>query len=184
MMMIGRNGGKLAAAGQRLFTTAALRGVSSGAAPLKTPWLLAGPARTVTVSWVRAPPIGLRNGSTLALGDRAEQPHRCDEKAASGAGSAGAGGEEKGIVSYWGVSPAKVAKEDGTEWKWHCFRPWETYEVDLSIDLKKHHAPLTFLDRLAFWTVKAMRYPTDIFFQRRYGCRAMMLETVAAVPGM
>jgi ubiquinol oxidase len=29
-----------------------------------------------------------------------------------------------------------------------------------------------------------MRWPTDIFFQRRYGCRAMMLETVAAVPGM
>ncbi|CAN6461305.1 unnamed protein product [Victoria cruziana] len=29
-----------------------------------------------------------------------------------------------------------------------------------------------------------MRAPTDVFFQRRYGCRAMMLETVAAVPGM
>ncbi|KAL0393771.1 UNVERIFIED_CONTAM: Ubiquinol oxidase 2, mitochondrial [Sesamum latifolium] len=40
------------------------------------------------------------------------------------------------------------------------------------------------LDKVAYWTVKALRFPTDIFFQRRYGCRAMMLETVAAVPGM
>lgn len=46
-------------------------------------------------------------------------------------------------------------------------KPSETYKADLSIDLKKHHAPLTFLDKLAFWTVKAMRYPTDIFFQVR-----------------
>eukprot|EP00268_Persea_americana_P026489 TRINITY_DN25919_c0_g1_i3.p1 TRINITY_DN25919_c0_g1~~TRINITY_DN25919_c0_g1_i3.p1 ORF type:complete len:251 (-),score=26.39 TRINITY_DN25919_c0_g1_i3:497-1249(-) len=62
--------------------------------------------------------------------------------------------------------------------------PWEAYTPDLSIDLKKHHAPITFLDKVAYWTVKMLRYPTDVFFQRRYGCRAMMLETVAAVPGM
>ncbi|KAK7380224.1 hypothetical protein VNO78_32729 [Psophocarpus tetragonolobus] len=29
-----------------------------------------------------------------------------------------------------------------------------------------------------------LRIPTDLFFKRQYGCRAMMLETVAAVPGM
>ncbi|PKI35818.1 hypothetical protein CRG98_043789, partial [Punica granatum] len=141
MMMIGRNGGRLAAVGQRFFTMAALR----GEALVKT-----GPVCTTTVSWVRAPAIRLRNESSLTLGDRAEQSYSCDEKTAEGTGSAGAGGEGKGIVSYWGVSAAK---------------PWETYEADLSIDLKKHHAPLTFLDKLAFWTVKAMRYPTDIFFQ-------------------
>uniref|UniRef100_A0A803LGN0 Ubiquinol oxidase n=1 Tax=Chenopodium quinoa TaxID=63459 RepID=A0A803LGN0_CHEQI len=62
--------------------------------------------------------------------------------------------------------------------------PWETYEADLSIDLSKHHIPKTFLDKVAFRTVKLLRVPTDIFFKRRYGCRAMMLETVAAVPGM
>ncbi|OWM65019.1 hypothetical protein CDL15_Pgr028737 [Punica granatum] len=183
-MMIGRNCGRLAVAGQRLFTTAALRGVSSRAAQLNSQ-LLAGLVRsTMTVSWARAPANRLRNESTLALVDRANHPHRPDEKVAEEAGLAGAGGEEKGIVSYWGISPVKVTKEDGTEWKWNSFRPWETYKADLSIDLKKHHAPLTFLDKLAYWTVKAIRYPTDIFFQRRYGCRAMMLETVAAVPGM
>nr|prf alternative oxidase 1 [Solanum tuberosum] len=92
--------------------------------------------------------------------------------------------EQKAVVSYWGVPPSRVTKEDGSPWRWACFRPWEAYESDMSIDLKKHHAPTTFLDKMAFWTVKSLRWPTDIFFQRRYGCRAMMLETVAAVPGM
>lgn len=35
----------------------------------------------------------------------------------------------------------------------------------MSIDLTKHHAPVTFLDKFAYWTVKVLRYPTDIFFQ-------------------
>lgn len=86
--------------------------------------------------------------------------------------------------SYWGISGRKVIKEDGSEWPWNCFMPWETYRADLSIDLKKHHKPQNFTDKVAFRTVKLLRIPTDIFFQRRYGCRAMMLETVAAVPGM
>ncbi|WVZ23532.1 hypothetical protein V8G54_002076 [Vigna mungo] len=62
--------------------------------------------------------------------------------------------------------------------------PWETYHSNLSIDLTKHHVPKNFLDKVAYRTVKLLRIPTDLFFQRRYGCRAMMLETVAAVPGM
>ncbi|RLN07371.1 Alternative oxidase 1c, mitochondrial [Panicum miliaceum] len=93
-------------------------------------------------------------------------------------------GHEKEAASYWGVAPTRVVKDDGTEWKWSCFRPLDTYEADVSIDLTKHHEPMTLGDKMARWTVKAMRWPTDIFFQRRYGCRAMMLETVAAVPGM
>ncbi|XAR49452.1 Ubiquinol oxidase [Bertholletia excelsa] len=95
--------------------------------------------------------------------------------------------EERGdmvVSSYWGISRPKITREDGTEWPWNCFMPWETYRADVSIDLGKHHVPKTFLDKVAFRTVKILRIPTDLFFQRRYGCRAMMLETVAAVPGM
>ncbi|KAL3843755.1 hypothetical protein ACJIZ3_001158 [Penstemon smallii] len=88
------------------------------------------------------------------------------------------------VSSYWGISRPKVTREDGTEWPWNCFMPWETYRADLSIDLGKHHVPKTFTDKVAYRTVKLLRIPTDVFFQRRYGCRAMMLETVAAVPGM
>ncbi|RWR86845.1 ubiquinol oxidase 2, mitochondrial-like protein [Cinnamomum micranthum f. kanehirae] len=142
-----------------------------------------------------------------------------DEKVVAGSPASGRPNENK-VVSYWGIAPSKLAKEDGTEWKWNSFRvlslsfslslskdscfddvnvvmdgrdgsqyaypytqateqmmmmmmafPWEAYTPDLSIDLKKHHVPITFLDKVAYWT-------------RRYGCRAMMLETVAAVPGM
>ncbi|KAJ6854267.1 ubiquinol oxidase 2, mitochondrial-like [Iris pallida] len=107
-----------------------------------------------------------------------------EEKEREGGGGGDAGEPKAMITSYWGIGRSKLVKEDGTEWRWSCFRPWDTYKSDLSIDLKKHHVPTTFLDKLAFWTVKALRVPTDIFFQRRYGCRAMMLETVAAVPGM
>ncbi|XP_061364678.1 ubiquinol oxidase 2, mitochondrial-like [Gastrolobium bilobum] len=88
------------------------------------------------------------------------------------------------VSSYWGISRQKIKREDGTEWPWNCFMPWETYQSNLSIDLTKHHVPKNFLDKVAYRTVKLLRIPTDVFFKRRYGCRAMMLETVAAVPGM
>ncbi|TVU41406.1 hypothetical protein EJB05_14921 [Eragrostis curvula] len=115
-----------------------------------------------------------------------------NKEAAKGQGEAGKkeaakgeGAKEVVINSYWGIEQSnKLVREDGTEWKWTCFRPWETYTADTSIDLTKHHEPKTMLDKIAYWTVKSLRFPTDIFFQRRYGCRAMMLETVAAVPGM
>ncbi|CAN4107978.1 unnamed protein product [Withania somnifera] len=91
---------------------------------------------------------------------------------------------EVSISSYWGVSRPKIIKQDGSVWPWNCFMPWETYQADLSIDLSKHHVPKTFLDKVAYWTVKLLRIPTDLFFKKKYGCRAMMLETVAGVPGM
>ncbi|KAL9272399.1 Ubiquinol oxidase, mitochondrial-like protein [Drosera capensis] len=96
----------------------------------------------------------------------------------------GKGEEKKAIESYWGISRREITREDGSAWPWNCFMPWETYQSDLSIDLRKHHAPKIFADKFAYWTVKLLRVPTDVFFKRRYGCRAMMLETVAAVPGM
>ncbi|GAB2292003.1 hypothetical protein Dimus_036266 [Dionaea muscipula] len=88
------------------------------------------------------------------------------------------------VSSYWGISPHKITRADGTPWPWNCFMPWDTYRSDVSIDIKKHHQPKIFADKFAYYLVKFLRVPTDIFFQRRYGCRAMMLETVAAVPGM
>ncbi|KAM7259056.1 hypothetical protein ACFE04_014797 [Oxalis oulophora] len=133
----------------------------------------------------------MRHSSSVALGDHkaagagaaaAAEENQQDSSSAATGGGANKKGKE--IMSYWGVTPSKIVKEDGTEWKWTCFRPWETYEADTSIDLKKHHVPVTFLDKIAYYTVKALRYPTDLFFRKRYGCRAMMLETVAAVPGM
>jgi ubiquinol oxidase len=47
-----------------------------------------------------------------------------------------------------------------------------------------HRAPGGIADRLALGLVKFLRFFADVFFQRRYGHRAVILETVAAVPGM
>jgi ubiquinol oxidase len=41
-----------------------------------------------------------------------------------------------------------------------------------------------FSDRVALAFTKALRFFADTFFARRYGHRAVVLETVAAVPGM
>lgn len=52
------------------------------------------------------------------------------------------------------------------------------------IDLSVHHRPEGLSDRVAFGFVKALRFFADTFFAKRYGHRAVVLETVAAVPGM
>ena len=51
-------------------------------------------------------------------------------------------------------------------------------------DLTAHKVPEDIHDRIALRTVKFMRYFADSFFSKRYGHRAVVLETVAAVPGM
>ena len=52
------------------------------------------------------------------------------------------------------------------------------------VDLTRHHEPHGASDRFAFGFVKLLRFFADRFFAKRYGHRAVVLETVAAVPGM
>jgi ubiquinol oxidase len=47
-----------------------------------------------------------------------------------------------------------------------------------------HHPPKGFSDRFALGFTKVLRFSADTFFAKRYGHRAIVLETVAAVPGM
>ncbi|MDP1530158.1 MAG: alternative oxidase [Rhodoferax sp.] len=51
-------------------------------------------------------------------------------------------------------------------------------------DPPRHHQPRCWGDRFAHGLVKFMRFFADAFFAKRYGIRAVVLETVAAVPGM
>ncbi|KAK1685233.1 hypothetical protein QYE76_046081 [Lolium multiflorum] len=159
-----------AGASRRLFSATAASPAAAAARPL-----LAGGEG----SWARMM-------STSAASQAKDQAAKAADAAAAAAGKGGDGEKkEVAVNSYWGIEQSqKLVREDGTEWKWSCFKPWETYTADTSIDLTKHHVPKTMLDKIAYYTVKSLRFPTDIFFQRRYGCRAMMLETVAAVPGM
>lgn len=51
-------------------------------------------------------------------------------------------------------------------------------------DLARHYAAKGVSDRIAFGLTKFMRLFADAFFAQRYGHRAVVLETVAGVPGM
>lgn len=51
--------------------------------------------------------------------------------------------------------------------------------------MKITHKPATrFTDKIAYAFVKFFRFFADAFFKKRYANRAIVLETVAAVPGM
>ncbi len=50
--------------------------------------------------------------------------------------------------------------------------------------LMQHHIPRDFSDRFALAVTKFARFFADTFFAGRYGHRAVVLETIAAVPGM
>lgn len=55
-----------------------------------------------------------------------------------------------------------------------------------AIDIKQQfiREPVVIHDRIALGTVKFLRFFADAFFRDRYIHRAIVLETVAAVPGM
>ncbi len=52
------------------------------------------------------------------------------------------------------------------------------------LPLDRHHAIGDWSDRVAYGITRGLRYLADTFFAKRYGNRAIVLETVAAVPGM
>jgi len=52
------------------------------------------------------------------------------------------------------------------------------------LDIPVHHTPRDISDRIALGITKVLRFSADLFFAKRYGHRAVVLETVAAVPGM
>ena len=51
-------------------------------------------------------------------------------------------------------------------------------------NLDKHYKPQNKSDRVALAFTKFLRFIADTFFKKKYGHRAVVLETVAAVPGM
>ena len=56
--------------------------------------------------------------------------------------------------------------------------------MDGAVDLSRHHKPENLSDRVALFFVKVLRFFADTFFAKRYGHRAIVLDTVVAVPGM
>uniref|UniRef100_A0A8R7TML3 Ubiquinol oxidase n=1 Tax=Triticum urartu TaxID=4572 RepID=A0A8R7TML3_TRIUA len=140
---------------------------------------LAASARGIMPAAARIFPA--RMASTEAAAPHAKQE---DDAASPQAAATPEQQNKKPVVSYWGIEPRKLVKDDGTEWPWFCFRPWDTYRPDTSIDVAKHHEPKALADKVAYFVVRSLRVPRDLFFQRRHASHALLLETVAAVPPM
>ena len=60
-----------------------------------------------------------------------------------------------------------------------CFLNGKNYLRDMI-----HRRPQNFGDKCALWFTMRLRWFADTFFAKRYGHRAVVLETVAGVPGM
>ena len=60
-----------------------------------------------------------------------------------------------------------------------CFLNGKNYLRDM-----RHRRPQNFGDKCALWFTMRLRWFADTFFAKRYGHRAVVLETVAGVPGM
>lgn len=56
--------------------------------------------------------------------------------------------------------------------------------TDKQIPVEFHHPVRNLSDRIAYGTTRFLRFFADTLFAKRYGNRAIVLETVAAVPGM
>jgi ubiquinol oxidase len=52
------------------------------------------------------------------------------------------------------------------------------------VELDTHHGTRDWSDRIALGITRGLRFLADTFFAKRYGNRAIVLETVAAVPGL
>lgn len=106
--------------GPRLFSTSAVARpavIEHGAV------ILAGSRGMSPVSspavWVRVFPVRFASTAATPAVPAGEDQEGETKKEA---GAVSGGGERKEISSYWGIRPSKIAKEDGTEWRWHCFR--------------------------------------------------------------
>jgi ubiquinol oxidase len=81
---------------------------------------LAGAGRGLVPAAARILPARMSSTAAEAAKESAatEQPGGSADKPKP----AGGQDSKKGIVSYWGIEPRKLMKEDGTEWRWFCFR--------------------------------------------------------------
>lgn len=80
------------------------------------------PMVALAVENVRVPAmIGVRDFSKMTFEKKKTMENQSEKGSSGGEADQGNKGEQL-IVSYWGVKPMKITKEDGTEWKWSCFR--------------------------------------------------------------
>ncbi|KAJ3340715.1 Alternative oxidase, mitochondrial precursor [Gonapodya sp. JEL0774] len=104
------------------------------------------------------------------------------ERIPSGTGEAAEKGAPKAEVTWLGDLPIVKPEPVRHEFAHHKLSTEELENWKVGVGY--HRLPETFSDKIAFALVKFLRLPTDLFFRKKYIHRAVLLETVAAVPGM
>lgn len=91
----------------------------------------------------------------------------------------------RGIGAFSGSRCSRVCCTDGSKERPEHFLI-EKYMTSFTptAAFPVHHQPRDLSDRVALGFTKFLRFLADRFFAKRYGHRAVVLETVAAVPGM
>ncbi|CAG8568369.1 8010_t:CDS:2 [Racocetra fulgida] len=64
-------------------------------------------------------------------------------------------------------------------------KPLKSNDLEnIDVKLNFHREPVTIADKVAYQVIKLIRLPVDWFFKKKYIHRAVVLETIAGVPGM
>ncbi|KAI8928055.1 alternative oxidase-domain-containing protein [Entophlyctis helioformis] len=117
--------------------------------------------------------------SRLPALSSSSSPYSTSAPSPSSATSANEGSvnvDESALGEY---SPRPVRPEFASD------KPLDTKALELiDVGVGVHRLPVSPSDYAAIGTVKFLRFFSDVFFRRRYVHRAVVLETVAAVPGM
>ncbi|KAK6947298.1 hypothetical protein RJ641_000771 [Dillenia turbinata] len=95
----------------------------------------AGNSKPVITGLFRTFILELWNHSTLSL-DELMKP--VPPSSHSSQGKSEDQEDRKAILSCWGIAPKKLAKEDGTAWRWNCFMDIQCQ----GLELKEAPAPL------------------------------------------
>lgn len=104
-----------------------LLSTSTGAAAAGDAWtqaLLKGAPARGAVVWARVFPVRMASTTAAAAapGPGPGPAVEGAEEKSGGAAREAPASEKKAVTSYWGVEQRKLAKEDGTDWRWSCFR--------------------------------------------------------------
>lgn len=66
--------------------------------------------------------VQIRHWSNMNTSSKTKEEQKTHNQPPHTDATNAAGDKAKKIVSYWGVDPPKISKEDGTPWKWNSFR--------------------------------------------------------------
>jgi ubiquinol oxidase len=92
--------------------------------------------------------------------------------------------EIRSLCATFVVNPQNATTGRLPARRWRAYLLRMMHQATAPADILARRRPHGLSDHIAFALTKALRFFADAFFAKRYGHRAVVLETVAAVPGI